>query len=102
MHSLPHLHLTGIPRFLDRFDPADVRDAAMEERTGLAHKHTESQRGPLRFCRRERKRKIEREEEGGEKHGGEGEGSRREGRKLNSGTAVLKERKVVGLKTILS
>ncbi|KAF3853242.1 hypothetical protein F7725_013930 [Dissostichus mawsoni] len=93
LHSLPHLHLTGIPRFLDRFDPADVRDAAMEERTGLAHKHTESQRGPLRFCRRERKRKIGREE-GGEKHGGEGEGSRREGRKLNSGTAVQKERKV--------
>lgn len=52
----PYLHLSGIPRVLDRLDPADVGDAAVKERAGLANKHTQSQRRPVRLCRREREK----------------------------------------------
>lgn len=58
-----YLHLTGIPSLLDRLDPADVGDAAVQERAGLADKHTQSQRGPVRLCRGWKKR--ERRESGG-------------------------------------
>lgn len=52
----PYLHLTGIPCVLDRLDPADVWDAPVKERAGLANKHTQSQRRPVWFCRRDRER----------------------------------------------
>lgn len=56
----PYLHVAGIPCVLDRLDPADVWDAPVKERAGLANKHTQSQRRPVWFCRRDRER-----EEGG-------------------------------------
>lgn len=90
---LLYLHLAGIPRVLDRLDPADVGNAPVKERTGLANKHTQSQRRPVRLCRRgERERgkkereSRERDDVGRTRHtevkGGEvSSGRKREGRK---------------------
>lgn len=52
--DMPYLHLAGIPCVLDGLDPADVGNAPVKERAGLANKHTQSQRRPVRLCRRER------------------------------------------------
>lgn len=61
----PYLHLTGIPRVLDRLDPANVGDAPVQERAGLANKHAQSQRCPVRLCKRERERYKRRRESRG-------------------------------------
>lgn len=61
----PYLHLAGIPCVLDRLDPADVWDAPVKERAGLANKHTQSQRRPVWFCRRDREREEGRAGGGG-------------------------------------
>lgn len=59
-----YLHLTGIPSLLDRLDPADVRDTAVQERAGLADKHAQSQRGPVRLCRGRKRERREGQEVG--------------------------------------
>lgn len=45
-----YLHLGGLPRVLDRLDLADVGDAPVEERAGLANKHAQRERRPVRLC----------------------------------------------------
>lgn len=60
----PYLHVAGIPRVLHRLDAADVGDAPVEERAGLANEHTQSQRRPVRLCMREREREGRRVKEG--------------------------------------
>lgn len=69
-----YLHLTGIPCLLDRLDPADVGDAAVQERAGLANKHAQSQRRPVRLCRGQRGERWESQEVGDRGRGGRGEG----------------------------
>lgn len=63
----PYLHLTGIPRVLDRLDPANVGDAPVQERAGLANKHAQSQRCPVRLCKREREIQEKEGEQGNER-----------------------------------
>jgi len=44
-----YLHLAGVPAVLERFDPADVWDVAVQEGAGLAHEHAQRQRRPVRL-----------------------------------------------------
>lgn len=73
----------------------------MKERAGLANKHTQSQRRPVRLCRREREeREKGRESRGSKREGDTGRastevkggevsfGRKREGRKLNRAEAA--------------
>lgn len=73
-----YLHLTGIPCLLDRLDPADVGDAAVQERAGLANKHAQSQRRPVRLCRGQRGERWESQEVGDRGRGGGFRGRTRE------------------------
>lgn len=77
---MSYLHFTSIPRLLNRLDPADVGDAAVQEGAGLADEHAQSQRRPVRLCggaeRREESQEVSgtkgmiRGEPGKEKKGG--------------------------------